>query len=469
MSARSFWPMYRIKHIHFIGIGGSGMNGIAEVLHNLGYEISGSDVNESATTKKLVGNGIKVSVGHSAELVADADAVVVSTAIPQSNPELREARRLGLPVVPRATMLNELLRLRQGIAVAGSHGKTTITSMIASTLHEGGLDPTYVVGGLVRKFGTNAGLGKGKFIVVESDESDGSFLHLSPVIAVASNIDSDHLAAYGQDLRTLKRAFIDFFENLPFYGVAILCHDDPQLLDVSSMISKRSISYGIKNPEVDFHACDIRIGKESTTYSLKAPYGDRQVRLKAIGEHNVVNSLAAFAVAHEVDVTPEDVMVSLENFAGVGRRLESHGEIALNGSQVLLLDDYAHHPTEIEATLSALRSAYPHRRIVLVFQPHRYSRTRDLFDGLTEALASADLTIITEVYSAGEDPIPEASGQALQHALHLRGVISAIFVADLREIPNRLTTVVHNDDLVVTMGAGSINSLPRLLAEHRGE
>lgn len=457
--------MYKIKRLHFIGIGGSGMNGIAEVLHNLGYAITGSDVAANATTAKLQRNGIKVSIGHAAAQVAGADAVVVSSAIPASNPELLEARRLNLPVVPRATMLNELLRLRQGIAVAGSHGKTTITSMIASTLHEGGLDPTYVVGGLVRKFGTNAGLGKGEFIVVESDESDGSFLHLSPVIAVASNIDSDHLGAYGQDLRTLKRAFITFFENLPFYGVAIICHDDPQLLDVSSMLSKRTISFGIRNPEVDFHACDIRISDEYSHYTLRAPYGERAVKLRAIGEHNVINSLAAFAVAHEVDVAPEDVMASLANFAGVGRRLENHGEVALNGNKVLLLDDYAHHPTEIEATLSALRSAYPQRRIVLVFQPHRYSRTRDLFDALADALASADLAIVTEVYAAGEEPIEQASGQALQHAIHLRGNTAAIFVADLGEIPDRLATAARAGDLVVTMGAGSITSLVQLLTE----
>ena len=460
---------HRIKHLHFIGIGGAGMSGIAEVLHNLGYEVSGSDLTASATTRTLDAQGITTAIGHSADNICKADAVVVSSAIPISNPELLEARRRGLPIVPRSTMLNELMRLRQGIAVAGSHGKTTITSMIASVLYEGGLDPTYVVGGLVRRFGANAGLGKGEFIVVETDESDGSFLHLSPVIAVASNIDADHLQAYGQDLRGLKRAFIDFFENLPFYGVAVLCHDDPELRDVGAMISKRTISYGILNPEVDFHGYDIRVGPTHTDFTLKSPYGTMPVRLRAIGAHNVTNCLAAFAVAQEINVAPESVLQALANFAGVERRLETHGTVSLGGVPVLLVDDYGHHPTEIVASLDALRNAYPQRRLVLVFQPHRYTRTRDHLDGLADVLATADVLVVTEVYAAGEEPIANASGEALAHAVRLRGRHDAIFVKDLEEIPDRLAAVTNADDLVVTMGAGSISSIPSLLTANGAE
>lgn len=455
--------MYRIKRLHFIGIGGAGMSGIAEVLHNLGYEVSGSDMAETAVTRGLEEKGIKLAIGHDTANVNGADAVIVSSAIPAGNSELLAARKQHLPVVPRATMLNELLRLRQGIAIAGSHGKTTITSMVASVMHEGGLDPTYVVGGLVRRFGASAALGKGKFIVVETDESDGSFLHLSPVIAVASNIDADHLQTYDDDLRSLKRAFIDFFENLPFYGVAILCHDDAELRDVGALISKRTISYGIDNPEVDFHGYDIRVGPTHTEYTLKAPYGTEKVRLKAIGKHNVVNSLAAFAVAHEVGVETKDVQGALENFAGVGRRLETHGKVQVGDSEVLLIDDYGHHPTEIAASLSALRAAYPQRRLVLVFQPHRYTRTRDHQEGLADVLATVDLLILTDIYSAGEDPIANVTGETLAHAVRLRGRQDAIFVPDLGEVADRLATVAAKDDLVVTMGAGSINSLPALL------
>lgn len=456
---------HRIRRIHFVGIGGAGMSGIAEVLHNLEYEITGSDQADSPTIRRLCQLGIKATVGHDPGHVTGADAVVVSSAVNEHNTELVAARAAGLPVVPRASMLNELLRLRQGIAVAGSHGKTTITSMIASVLHEGGLDPTYVVGGLVRRFGNNASLGKGEFIVVETDESDGSFLHLSPVIAVASNIDADHLQAYGQDLRRLKRAFIDFFENLPFYGVAVLCHDDPQLRDVAALISRRVISYGLQNQEVDFHAHDIRVTPDHTTFRLEAPYGAMNLRLNAIGEHNVANALAALAVAHEVNVAPELAAAGLASFAGVGRRLESHGTLTIAGKEMLLFDDYGHHPTEIRATLAALRRAYPQRRLVLVFQPHRYSRTRDHLDGLADVLATADVLIVTEVYAAGEEPIATATGAALVHAIRLRGKQDTLFVRDLDEVPERVGSVALDADLVVTMGAGSISKVARQLLE----
>lgn len=453
---------HRIKRLHFIGIGGSGMSGIAEVLHNLDYEVTGSEQTASPTATRLQELGIKVTIGHDASLINGADAVVFSSAIPAHNVELIAARELGLPIVPRASMLNELLRLRQGIAVAGSHGKTTITSMVASVLQEGGLDPTYVVGGLVRRFGNNAALGKGEFIVVETDESDGSFLRLSPVIAIASNIDSDHLQTYGGDLRQLKRAFIDFFERLPFYGVAILCNDDPQLLDVSTMISRRVITYGIKNQEVDFHAHDIRVGSSHTTFRLEAPYGAATIKLNAIGEHNVANALAALAVAHEVNVDPAVSATALANFAGVERRLQSYGEITVGDKQVLLVDDYGHHPTEIRATLIALRAAYPQRNIAMVFQPHRYSRTRDHFEALADVLATADSLCLTEVYSAGEEVIASANGEALAAAVISRGK-PAKYVASVDEIPNSLAAMVADKDLLLVMGAGSIAALPRQL------
>ena len=454
---------HRIKSIHFIGIGGSGMSGIAEVLNNLDYEISGSDMHDSPTLQRLASLGIKTYVGHTADNVKHADAIVVSSAIPTHNVELNAARQAGLPIVPRASMLNELLRLRQGIAVAGSHGKTTITSMIASVLQEADLDPTYVVGGLVKHFGNNAALGKGEFIVVESDESDGSFLRLSPVIAVASNIDSDHLQTYDQDLRKLKRAFIDFFENLPFYGVAILCSDDKQLSDVGALISRRVITYSIYQPNTDFHAHDIRVGKDNTTFRLEAPYGSEELKLGAIGAHNVSNALAALAVAHEVNVDPKTAHLALEKFAGVGRRLETYGEVTIGGKKVLLIDDYGHHPTEIEVTLEAVRSAYPQKRIVLVFQPHRYSRTRDQFNQLALVLASADALILTDVYSAGEEVIPGATGTDLMNAIKKLDSKDVVFVEKLEDVPAQISKLIQDDDLVLTMGAGSISSIPKQL------
>lgn len=455
--------MYKLRRLHFIGIGGSGMSGIAQVLHNLDYDISGSDLSANAATRALEQSGARIAIGHDAANVEGAEAVVFSSAIAPDNPELLQARRLGLPVVPRAIMLNELLRLRQGIAVAGSHGKTTITSMIASILHEAGLDPTYVVGGLVRKFGSHAGLGKGEFIVVETDESDGSFLHLSPVIGVVSNIDADHLETYGQDLQRLKRAFVDFIEKLPFYGVAVLCHDDERLVAVSAMVSKRVLSYGLHAPAADFRARDIKTVAGQVEFTLEAPYGRQAAKLAALGHHNVSNSLAALAVAHEVGVQPDDAIAALAEFSGVGRRLEMHGPVAVNGSEVLLVDDYGHHPTEISATLEALRGAYPDRRLVLVYQPHRYSRTRNLFDELADALAAADLLLLTEIYAASENPIAAISSEALLHAIHLRGKETAFYVNDLGEVPDRLAALCEDGDVVVTMGAGSISTLPQLL------
>ncbi len=455
---------HRISQLHFVGIGGTGMSGLAEVMLNLGYRVSGSDLADSAVLAHLRERGAQVHVGHSAEAVGNADAVVISSAIGQANPEVDEARRRNVPVVPRATMLGELLRLRQGIAVAGSHGKTTITSMIAAVLHEAKLDPTYVVGGRVRQFDSSAGLGAGEFIVVETDESDGSFLHLHPIIAVVSNIDEDHMATYDHDLRKLKRAFADFLENLPFYGLAVMCFDDPHARDVAAMTSRRVISYGIEHPGCDFTASAIESSPTRTSYMLAGPEGEQRAEVRALGSHNVLNSLAAHAVAYEINVPAETAATALSKFAGVGRRLERHGEVRLGDAAVELIDDYGHHPTEIAVTLKTVAQAHPERRIVLVFQPHRYSRTRDTFDALADTLAQADVLLLTEIYAAGEEAIPAVSGESLAHAVRLRGNSEVLFVPSLDDLPKRLGKLVADGDLVLCMGAGSISQLARKLS-----
>ena len=441
------------------------MSGLAEVMINSGYQVSGSDLQESTALMRLRKLGAQVSVGHHPDAVVGADAVVLSSAVGPGNSELRRARQIGLPVVPRVTMLGELLRARTGIAVAGSHGKTTITSMIAAVLHEAGLDPTYVVGGIVRQFDASAGLGKGEYIVVESDESDGSFLHLQPVIAVASNIDADHMETYDYDLRRLKRAFVDFFENLPFYGLAVLCFEDENLREVATMISKSVICYGIDQPSCDFSATNLRLDGTGSVFDLHAPTGLRECRLSSIGRHNVLNSLAALAVAYELKVPDEAADRALANFAGVARRLELHGWIEFGGARIELVDDYGHHPTEISASLAALAEGRAGRRLVLVFQPHRYSRTSHLFDALADALGTADVLVLTEVYAAGEQPDQAPAGRDLANAVRLRGHKDTIFVADLADVPASLANLVKDGDLVITMGAGSIASLAATLCE----
>lgn len=456
---------HRIRRLHFIGMGGSGMSGLAEVMLNSGYQISGSDIADSPALDRLRSLGASVSIGHESDAVNAADVAVYSSAIGANNPELVRARAKGLPVVPRSAMLGELLRSRTGIAVAGTHGKTTITSMIATVLHGAGLDPTYVVGGVVRQFAASAGLGKGEYMVVESDESDGSFLHLQPVIAVASNIDFDHMEQYGHDLRRLKRAFADFFENLPFYGLAIICQNDPALRDVSGVITKRVIRYGIERDDCDFAASDIRIEQERTLFTLRSASGERQCVVNAVGRHNVLNCLAALAVADELNVPESKADLALRKFAGVKRRLERLGRIRIGAALVDLVDDYGHHPTEITASLSALAQSRPGKRLVLVFQPHRHSRTRDHFDALADALADADMLVLTDIYSAGEKADGGPSGQDLAHAVRLRGRRDTLFVGDLDDIPARLAAVVRNGDQLVVMGAGSIATLARQLAE----
>ncbi len=454
---------HRIKRVHFVGIGGAGMSGIAEVMSTLGYRVSGSDLADGENCRALRRRGVKVHVGHSAAHADGADAVVFSSAVAADNPELAAARRKGIPVVPRATMLAELLRLRQGVAVAGTHGKTTITSLVAHILHEAGMDPTFIVGGVIRRLGSSR-LGSGEFIIVEADESDASFLAFRPVVSVVSNIDTDHLQAYGQDFARLKRAFVQFIENLPFYGVAVVCVDDPNARSCAGMCSKRVLSYGISSRDADFRAGAIRARGELMSFRLRGPVSGA-FEVRARGVHNVLNTLAAIAVAHELGVSKAGIRRALRSFQGVARRIEDHGELALGGRRFVLVDDYGHHPTEMEATIGAVRAAWPGRRLVVVFQPHRYSRTRDTFEGLAAALGKADLLVLTEVYPAGEEPIPAASGEALARAIRLRGEVEPVFVPGIGEAAERLGPLVEDGDLVLTLGAGSVGRLPGIIRE----
>jgi len=536
---------HKVKHIHFVGIGGSGMNGIAEVLLNLGFQVSGSDIGVNSATKRLKKLGAKVFHGHDEQNLTDADAVVISTAVKEDNPEVSAARARNIPVVPRAMMLAELMRLRQGIAVAGTHGKTTTTSLTASVLAKGGFDPTFVIGGRLNSSGTNAKLGTGEFIVVEADESDASFLHLQPILAVITNIDADHMETYGHDFARLKQAFVDFVEHLPFYGRAILCVDDANVREILPRISKPVTTYGFSEDaqirainvqhqggQMLFTAqcrqnggCDTLLAEpadcgNSRPAAPPAPDGstapcrggtpkDLQITLNLAGMHNVLNALAAIAVALEVGVGSEAIVAALAEFEGVGRRFQNYGEVKLpegsphlnpdeitshstrlpkNGNQVVgylprageeanvreasftLIDDYGHHPAEMAATLAAVRGAYPGRRLVLVFQPHRYTRTRDLFEDFVKVLCSVDALVLTEVYAAGEQPIVAADGRALMHALRVAGQSQAVFVELVADMRRAVLQMVRDGDVVVTMGAGSIGNLPNnLLGNIEGE
>ncbi len=455
---------YRIRKIHFVGIGGAGMSGIAEVLRNLGYKISGSDVTESVTCDRLRKRDIDVRIGHAAANVDGADAVVFSSAVPSGNVELAAARRQGIPVVPRVTMLAELLRLRQGIAVAGTHGKTTITSMISHILNEAGLDPTFIIGGLLRRIGRNAKLGAGEFIVVEADESDASFLNLHPVISVVSNVDSDHLQTYGQDFQCLKRAFVRFMENLPFYGLAVVCFDDEHARSCASMCSRRIVSYGIRSRDADFRATDLRFHNGHSTFTMHGPVSGR-FKVQARGMHNVLNTLAAVAVAHEIGISKTHIARALKSFEGIARRIEDHGELVLDGKRFELVDDYGHHPTEMEATIDAVRRSWPKKRLVVVFQPHRYSRTRDVFEGLAGALSRPDALVLMEVYPAGEEPIPAASSEALARAIRMRGQVEPVYAKTLDKVVCHLQGVLHDDDVVLTLGAGSVGQIPEMIKQ----
>jgi UDP-N-acetylmuramate--alanine ligase len=457
-----------IRRIHFVGIGGTGMSGIAEVLANLGYQVSGSDIKESPVTQRLVQLGVTVMMGHQRANVSDADVVVVSSAIDRSNAEVDAAYLNRIPVIPRAEMLAELMRFRFGIAVAGTHGKTTTTSLTASLLAEGGLDPTFVIGGRLNSAGSNAKLGLGHYLVAEADESDASFLYLQPMIAIVTNIDQDHMETYQNSYQRLKDTFIEFLHHLPFYGLAVLCLDDEGVRAILPDISKPVVTYGV-NEEADVRAIDIAQNGLQTTFTVlrRGNNAELRVTLNLPGWHNMLNALAAIAVASRLGVDDLAITRSLGAFKGVGRRFQINGDVALKGGKLTLVDDYGHHPREIAATLEALRQAWPTRRSVVIFQPHRYTRTRDLFEDFVQVLSTVDVLILMEVYAAGETPIPGADGRALIRAIRVRGQVSPVFIEDWEKLPSILAGIVEADDVVLTLGAGNVGQfatqLPQLL------
>lgn len=461
--------MRRINRVHFIGIGGSGMSGIAEVMLSLGYEIQGSDLKNNEQVERLGGLGAKIFIGHAEENIRDVDAVVVSSAVDDSNPEVAAARAALLPVVPRAEMLAELMRFRYSIAVAGTHGKTTVTSLVACVLAEAGLDPTFVIGGRLKSADANARLGLGDYLVAEADESDASFTHLKPMLAIVTNIDADHMSTYDGDLDKLRQSFVEFLHNLPFYGLAVLCSDDSGVNAVLGQVGRSTVTYGV-DEGADIRAENIRFEQNVTTFDVtRAGRADRlRVKMQLPGLHNVRNALAAIAVAGELQVGDQALKNALESFAGIDRRFQHYGEIRTENGGIMLVDDYGHHPTEIAATLEAARSGWPDRRIVLAFQPHRYTRTRDLLDDFASVLSSVDVLVLLEVYAAGEDPIAGADGRAIARAVRSRGGVEPVFVESLNELAAVLKDLVQKGDLLLTMGAGDIGAwagrLPALLS-----
>ncbi|PRC95203.1 UDP-N-acetylmuramate--L-alanine ligase [Solimicrobium silvestre] len=466
---------HKVKHLHFVGIGGSGMSGIAEVLMNLGYAVSGSDLASNAASQRLAKLGAKIMLGHDAKNIIGADAVVTSTAVKSDNAEVLAARAAHVPIVPRAMMLAELMRLKRGIAIAGTHGKTTTTSLVASVLAQGGLDPTFVIGGLLNSAGANAKLGSGDFIVAEADESDASFLNLSPVISVITNIDADHMETYGHDFAKLKQAFIEFTQRLPFYGVAVLCLDDANVREIMPFISKPISTYGF-HAEADVRAVNaVAVAGKMQFTVIQKDYPDMQISLNQPGMHNVQNACAAIAIARELSVSNEDIQTALNDFNGVGRRFTRYGEIALPAQagmpvgRFALVDDYGHHPVEMAATLSAARGAYPGRRLVLAFQPHRYTRTRDLFEDFVKVMSSADVVVLAEVYAAGEPPIVAADGRSLSRALRVLGQVDPVFVENITDFASTLLGILKDGDVVITMGAGSINGVPAQLVNSQDQ
>ncbi|HET7650661.1 MAG TPA: UDP-N-acetylmuramate--L-alanine ligase [Gammaproteobacteria bacterium] len=461
--------MRRIRHIHFVGIGGVGMSGIAEVLINLGYQVSGSDLKPNANTRRLAELGATFMAGHAAEHVENADVVVISSAVGSDNPEVAAARARRIPVVRRAEMLAELMRFRSGIAVAGTHGKTTTTSLVASVLSEGGLDPTFVIGGRLISAGTNARLGSGRYLVAEADESDASFLSLQPLIAVVTNIDADHLGTYEGDFARLRATFIEFLHHLPFYGIAVLCIDDAEVRRILPEVSRPVLTYGT-GEDADFRATDIKRAGRVTQFHVTRPGGapPLDVTLNLAGTHNVLNALAAIAIAHDLEVSDAAVLRALANFEGVGRRFQIHGDMRTPVGNVMLVDDYGHHPRELAATIAAAREGWPQRRLVVAFQPHRYTRTRDLFEDFAEVLSHVDALVLLEVYAAGEQPIAGADARALARSIRNRGRVDPVFVARTQDLPEALLGVLRDGDLLLTLGAGDIGAmaaeLPKRLA-----
>jgi UDP-N-acetylmuramate--alanine ligase len=464
---------HAVKHIHFVGIGGAGMSGIAEVLHNLGYKITGSDQSASATTRALAKRGIQVAIGHDAAHIAGAEAVVTSSAVKGDNPEVTAARTNRIPVVPRAVMLAELMRLKQGIAIAGTHGKTTTTSLVTSVLAEAGLDPTFVIGGRLNAAGTNSRLGAGDYIVVEADESDASFLNLLPVMAVVTNIDADHMETYGHDFAKLKQAFVEFIHKMPFYGAAILCADDPGVRSIMPMVSRPIVTYGF-GADTMIRAVDVIADAGTMRFKVQRRNGvrmpDLAVTLNLPGDHNVLNALAAIAVATELELPDAPVVKGLAEFDGVDRRFQSYGEHATRDGHgsFLLIDDYGHHPVEMAATLAAARGAFPGRRLVLAFQPHRFTRTRDCFEDFVKVIGSADAVLLADVYPAGEAPIVAADGRSLARALRVAGKVDPVFVDEIGAMAAAIVEHAKAGDVVVSMGAGSIANVPAQVVEMLG-
>ena len=458
--------MRRIRRIHFVGIGGVGMCGIAEVLLNQGYQISGSDIRDSAVTERLRKMGAEIFIGHAEDNITAANVVVTSTAVNEDNPEVSAARERRIPIVRRAEMLAELMRYRHGIAVAGTHGKTTTTSLIASVMAEGKLDPTFVIGGRLNSAGTNAKLGGSRYLVAEADESDASFLHLQPMVAIVTNIDADHMDTYGGDFGKLKQTFVDFLHNLPFYGLAVLCTDDPVVNEILPEVGRPILTYGL-NEEADYQAVDITQNGMLTSFTVKRPDGrpDLQVTLNMPGQHNVLNALATIAVATDEGIDDQAICTALNKFQGVGRRFQVLGELPVEGGSVMLVDDYGHHPREVQATIKAVKEGWPDKRLVMINQPHRYTRTRDLYEDFVQVLSDADVLLLMEVFAAGEEPIAGADSRSLCRSIRQRGSVDPVFVETADEVPTVLKNLLKPGDLLLTQGAGNITALAHELSK----
>ena len=458
--------MRRVKRIHFVGIGGAGMGGIAEVLLNEGYQISGSDIGENQVVKRLTALGADIIIGHQAENVAQASVIVVSTAISSDNPELVAANKLRIPVVRRAEMLAELMRFRHGIAIAGTHGKTTTTSLIASIFAQGQLDPTFVIGGLLNSAGTNARLGSSRYLIAEADESDASFLHLQPMVAVITNIDADHMETYGGDFEKLKDTYIEFLHNLPFYGLAVVCIDDPVVRELLPRISRQVITYGFSE-DADVRAVNYQQDGAVSHFTVEVDgQAPLAMSVNMPGQHNVLNALAGVAVAKDEGVNDDAICQALTEFAGIGRRFEQLAGLTTAAGDMVLIDDYGHHPSEVKATILAMRQGWPDKRLVMVFQPHRYSRTRDLYEDFVEVLSEVDCLFLLDVYAAGETPISTADSKSLARSIRQRGQIEPVYVSDVDKLAQLLANQLQDNDMVITQGAGSIGAVAKNLAEH---